>query len=220
MSDFSQDLNFEKAQEIKDKILQIESFTSKSIVVNFKVNNIDVLGLMDDENYYYVNFMKVNNGMIIGSETTKIKKKLSFDYSEIGQILFDLKLKYGSMSNDTLSNINLKNSLPDNINLIVPKVGDKKKLIDMSLKNVLFYKKNLYNEKKERKTKKMSVLIDLKNKLNLKAFHSILNVSISQTFKVKILLLRWLCLEMVTLVKKSIEDLKYSQLTNPMTSNL
>ena len=99
MSDFSQDLNFEKAQEIKDKILQIESFTSKSIVVNFKVNNIDVLGLMDDENYYYVNFMKVNNGMIIGSETTKIKKKLSFDYSEIGQILFDLKLKYGSISN-------------------------------------------------------------------------------------------------------------------------
>ena len=52
---------------------------------------------MDDENYYYVNFMKVNNGMIIGSETTKIKKKLSFDYSEIGQILFDLKLKYGSI---------------------------------------------------------------------------------------------------------------------------
>ena len=46
----------ELEQKIKDKILQIESFTSKSIVVNFKVNNIDVLGLMDDENYYYVNF--------------------------------------------------------------------------------------------------------------------------------------------------------------------
>ena len=94
MSDFSEDLNFEKAQEIKDKILQIESFTSKSIVVNFKVNNIDVLGLMDDENYYYVNFMKVNNGMIIGSETTKIKKKLSFDYSEIGQILVSAGRQY------------------------------------------------------------------------------------------------------------------------------
>ena len=77
MSDFSQDLNFEKSQEIKGKILQIESFTSKSIVVNDKVNNIDVLGLMEDEKYYFVNFLKINNGMIIGSETLKTKKKIN-----------------------------------------------------------------------------------------------------------------------------------------------
>lgn len=165
---YSKNLNYEKAQEIKDKIFHIESFTSKSIVVNFKVNNLDVFGIMDDNNHYFINFMKVNNGMIISSETIKVKKKISFDYNEIGQILIDLKIKYGSMSNDTISNISLKKSLPDNLISIVPKVGDKKSLIDMSLKNVLFYKKNLYNEKKERKTKKMSILIDLKNKLNLK----------------------------------------------------
>ncbi len=165
---YSKNLNYEKAQEIKDKIFHIESFTSKSIVVNFKVNNLDVFGIMDDNNHYFINFMKVNNGMIISSETIKVKKKISFDYNEIGQILIDLKIKYGSMSNDTISNISLKKSLPDNLISIVPKVGDKKSLIDMSLKNVLFYKKNLYNEKKERKTKKMSIIIDLKNKLNLK----------------------------------------------------
>ena len=169
MANYSKDQNYEKAQEIKDKIYHIESFTSKSIVVNFKVNNLDVFGLMDDDIHYFINFMKVNNGMIIGSETIKVRKKLSFDYNEIGQILVDLKLKYGSISNDTISNISLKSSLPDNLISIVPKAGDKKSLIDMSLKNVLFYKKNLYNEKKERKTKKMSVLIDLKNKLNLKS---------------------------------------------------
>lgn len=169
MINYSKDQNYEKAQEIKDKIFHIESFTSKSVVVNFKVNNLDVFGLMDDDNHYFINFMKVNNGMIIGSETLKIRKKLSFDYNEIGQILIDLKLKYGSISNDTISNISLKNSLPKNLISVVPRAGDKKSLIDMSLKNVLFYKKNLYNEKKERKTKKMSVLIDLKNKLNLKS---------------------------------------------------
>ena len=169
MANYSKDQNYEKAQEIKDKIYHIDSFTSKSIVVNFKVNNLDVFGLMDDDIHYFINFMKVNNGMIIGSETIKVRKKLSFDYNEIGQILVDLKLKYGSISNDTISNISLKSSLPDNLISIVPKAGDKKSLIDMSLKNVLFYKKNLYNEKKERKTKKMSVLIDLKNKLNLKS---------------------------------------------------
>ncbi|MEL0009458.1 MAG: excinuclease ABC subunit UvrC [Flammeovirgaceae bacterium] len=169
MINYSKDQNYEKAQEIKDKIFHIESFTSKSVVVNFKVNNLNVFGLMDDDNHYFINFMKVNNGMIIGSETLKIRKKLSFDYNEIGQILIDLKLKYGSISNDTISNISLKNSLPKNLISVVPRAGDKKSLIDMSLKNVLFYKKNLYNEKKERKTKKMSVLIDLKNKLNLKS---------------------------------------------------
>ena len=169
MINYSKDQNYEKAQEIKDKIFHIESFASKSVVVNFKVNNLDVFGLMDDDNHYFINFMKVNNGMIIGSETLKIRKKLSFDYNEIGQILIDLKLKYGSISNDTISNISLKNSLPKNLISVVPRAGDKKSLIDMSLKNVLFYKKNLYNEKKERKTKKMSVLIDLKNKLNLKS---------------------------------------------------
>ena len=169
MINYSKDQNYEKAQEIKDKIFHIESFASKSVVVNFKVNNLDVFGLMDDDNHYFINFMKVNNGMIISSETLKIRKKLNFDYNEIGQILINLKLKYGSISNDTISNISLKNSLPKNHISVVPRAGDKKSLIDMSLKNVLFYKKNLYNEKKERKTKKMSVLIDLKNKLNLKS---------------------------------------------------
>ena len=81
---------------------------------------------MDDDIHYFINFMKVNNGMIIGSETIKVRKKLSFDYNEIGQILVDLKLKYGSISNDTISNISLKSSLPNNLISIVPKAGDKK----------------------------------------------------------------------------------------------
>ena len=90
----------------------------------------------------------------------------------------------------------------------------------MSLKNVLFYKKNLYNEKKERKTKKMSVLIDLKNKLNLKSvpFHiecfDISNIQGKNTVASMVLFRDGYP------SKKSIEDLKYSQLTNPMTSNL
>ena len=136
MNTYSKELNFEKAQEIKDKISQIEQFTSKSIVVNFKVNNLDVFGLMDDDNYYYVNFMKINNGMIIGSETIKVKKKITYNYSEIVQILTDLKLKYGSIENDTISNISFKKYLPKDLNSYVPKVGDKKKLIDIITKTI------------------------------------------------------------------------------------
>ena len=75
MNVFSKNLEFEEAQKIKDKVNELETFTSRSIVVSFKVNNIDVIGIIDDENYYYVNYMKINNGMIITSETNKIKKE-------------------------------------------------------------------------------------------------------------------------------------------------
>jgi len=156
---YSKNLNYEKAQEIKDKIFHIESFTSKSIVVNFKVNNLDVFGIMDDNNHYFINFMKVNNGMIISSETIKVKKKISFDYNEIGQILIDLKIKYGSMSNDTISNISLKKSLPDNLISIVPKVGDKKSLIDMSLKMFSFIRKIYIMKRRRGKQKKCLFLL-------------------------------------------------------------
>ena len=168
MKTLSKNLEFEEAQRIKEKINELESFTSRSIVVSFKVNNIDVIGIIDDEKYYYVNFMKINNGMIVSSETNKIKKKLNFDYREVEQIIIDLKFKYRSVKNDVLSNIDLSKIISNEIKSSIPRSGDKKKLIDMSLKNVLFYKKNLYNEKKERKTKKISILVDLKNKLNLK----------------------------------------------------
>ena len=168
MNVFSKNLEYEEAQKIKDKVNELETFTSRSIVVSFKVNNIDVIGIIDDENYYYVNYMKINNGMIITSETNKIKKKLDFDFRELEQIIIDLKFKYRSIKNDVLSNLDLSKIISDEIKSYVPKSGDKKKLIDMSLKNVLFFKKNLYNEKKERKTKKVSILVDLKNKLNLK----------------------------------------------------
>ena len=84
------------------------------------------------------------------------------------QIIFNTKKRYNSISNQIISNIPLYKIIPDGVKCHVPKYGDKNKLIEMSIKNVLFYKKNLYNEKKERKTKKLSILIDLKNKLKLK----------------------------------------------------
>lgn len=168
MNRLSKNLQFEEAQEIKEKIDQIDLFVSKSIVVNINLKNIDVFGIIDDETHYYINYMKINSGMIIGSESNKVKKKLGFDNEEIFQILLDIKIKYGSQNNETISNINLKKTLPTSFRSSIPRVGEKKKLLDMSLKNVLFFKKNLYNEKKERRTKKLSVLIELKNKLKLK----------------------------------------------------
>jgi len=168
MKVFATSLEFEKSQSIKEKLDLLDKYQSKSIIVSDRHNDLDVIGIIEDINSYFINYLKINNGMIIGSESLKVKKKLSFQKKELRQIIMSLKFRYNSLNNNIISNINLKKIISNKLKTFIPKAGDKKKLLDMSLKNLLFFKKNLYNEKKERKTKRLSILVNLKNKLNLK----------------------------------------------------
>ena len=168
MKVFATSLEFEKSQSIKEKLDLLDKYQSKSIIVSDSHNDLDVIGIIEDINSYFINYLKINNGMIIGSESLKVKKKLSFQKKELRQIIMSLKFRYNSLNNNIISNINLKKIISNKLKTFIPKAGEKKKLLDMSLKNLLFFKKNLYNEKKERKTKRLSILVDLKNKLNLK----------------------------------------------------
>ena len=163
----SKKLKFEESQSIKEKIQLLENYRSKSIIVNDKKNNLDVIGIVDDEDFYFINYMKIMNGTIISSDSFKFRKKIK-DISELRQIVFNIRSKYNSHKNEIVSNIKMDEILGENVVTYVPRRGEKKKLIDMSIKNILFFKKNLYNEKKERKSKRLAVLIELKNKLNLK----------------------------------------------------
>ena len=163
----SKKLKFEESQSIKEKIQLLENYRSKSIIVNDKKNNLDVIGIVDDEDFYFINYMKIMNGTIISSDSFKFRKKIK-DISELRQIVFNIRSKYNSHKNEIVSNIKMDEILGANVVTYVPRRGEKKKLIDMSIKNILFFKKNLYNEKKERKSKRLAVLIELKNKLNLK----------------------------------------------------
>ena len=163
----SKKLKFEESQSIKEKIQLLENYRSRSIIVNDKKNNLDVIGIVDDEDFYFINYMKIMNGTIISSDSFKFRKKIK-DISELRQIVFNIRSKYNSHKNEIVSNIKMDEILGANVVTYVPRRGEKKKLIDMSIKNILFFKKNLYNEKKERKSKRLAVLIELKNKLNLK----------------------------------------------------
>ena len=167
MIDNSKKLKFEESQSIKEKIQLLENYRSKSIIVNDKKNNLDVIGIVDDEDFYFINYMKIMNGTVISSDSFKFRKKIK-DISELRQIVFNIRSKYNSHKNEIVSNIKMDEILGENVVTYVPRRGEKKKLIDMSIKNILFFKKNLYNEKKERKSKRLAVLIELKNKLNLK----------------------------------------------------
>ena len=163
----SKKLKFEESQSIKEKIQLLENYRSKSIIVNDKKNNLDVIGIVDDEDFYFINYMKIMSGTVISSDSFKFRKKIK-DISELRQIVFNIRSKYNSHKNEIVSNIKMDEILGENVVNYVPRRGEKKKLIDMSIKNILFFKKNLYNEKKERKSKRLAVLIELKNKLNLK----------------------------------------------------
>ena len=167
MIDNSKKLKFEESQSIKEKIQLLENYRSKSIIVNDKKNNLDVIGIVDDEDFYFINYMKIMNGTVISSDSFKFRKKIK-DISELRQIVFNIRSKYNSHKNEIVSNIKMNEILGENVATYIPRRGEKKKLIDMSIKNILFFKKNLYNEKKERKSKRLAVLIELKNKLNLK----------------------------------------------------
>ena len=169
MSVYSEKLYFEKAQNIKEKIISLESHTNKSIVVNHKLKNLDVFGIIYDESYYFINYMKINNGIILTSETLRNKIKLENKSESLRQIIFDLRKKHNSHKNDIITNNQLKIDEYDSLSIFYPKNGDKKKLIDMSLKNVMFFKKNKENEKKEIQSKSTSLLKELQKKLNLKS---------------------------------------------------
>ena len=164
---YSKKLEFEKAQQIKEKIKLLKVYNNKSTVVNPKFKNIEVYGIIDDEKNVYVNYMKINNGIMLGGETIKLRKKIDLNESLIKYLIFHFKNKYKTYDYNIVSNYKLNNFI-NNIKVFYPKTGDKKKLIDLSLKNALFYKEHYYNEKKERKIKKYNHIIKLFEELKLK----------------------------------------------------
>jgi len=174
MKFYSDNLNFENAQKIKEKINTLESYNNKSIIVNHKLKNLDVFGIDEDNFNYYINYMKINNGIILSSETFKTKRKLEDESDSLRQIIFNVRKKYNTHQNNIITNLKLNYSEYDGMKIHYPKAGDKKKLINMSLKNVLFYKKNIINENKIKKSRTTNLLLEIKKKLNLKTIPSII----------------------------------------------
>lgn len=143
MNGFAQNLEFEKALEIKQKIELIESYKSKSTVVNADINNVDVYSIVDDEKYAYVNYFKVANGAIIQSHTIEIKKKLDESKKELLMMaIADLRQSniFGSnLANEIIVPFELNYKIP-NVKITVPQRGDKFKLLELSERNVKYYR--------------------------------------------------------------------------------
>lgn len=133
-------LLFEKAAELKHDLDLVHRFQTSSMVVNKKLTNIDVITIVGSETSYYLNFMVVLVGAIIFSQNIQIQKKLDEDESEVlTSVYYQLREKYNSANQIVFSNLPLAIK-PEKIKSIVPKIGDKRKLIGLSLKNALSLK--------------------------------------------------------------------------------
>jgi excinuclease ABC subunit C len=140
MTQLASELRFEEAHEIKEKIENLENYRSKSTVVNPDIHNVDVFTILDDIGIAYVNFLKVANGAIIQSHTIEIKKKLDESKEELMEIaIAEIRQKIFSDAREILIPFEIDLELT-NVKFTVPQRGDKVKLIELSERNLKYYR--------------------------------------------------------------------------------
>ncbi len=137
---FAANLEFEAAQTVKERLDFLDDYQARNTVVNPNIDDVDVFGMTSDETAAYVNFFKIRNGNIVQSFTTEIKKVLEETDEEIlEEALIEIRQKFASESKEILLPFYLNIEIP-NIKLIVPKVGDKKRIVELSEKNAKEYR--------------------------------------------------------------------------------
>ena len=147
MQKLSKNLEYEKAQNIKEKITLLDNYQSKSTIVNPKINDVDVFTILSDDETAFVNFLKIKSGAIIQAHTLELSKKLNETEEELLQLaIIELRQRFNSTSKDVYCSHSLGRACKD-LNITTPKIGDKKKLIELSLQNAKYM---MIDKKKQR----------------------------------------------------------------------
>ncbi len=142
MNEASNNLMFEEAQVIKEKLALLNKFSTNTIVVNPKLGNIHIVSIIEDSNYGLINYMYVKKGAVIQSQTMAVKNQLEQKPGYVLRSIIGQLINFNEEPERTIiiANIDIPD-LPDNIEVIVPKIGDKRKLVELSLKNAFSLKK-------------------------------------------------------------------------------
>ncbi len=143
----SNELKFEEAQVLKEKINALVSYQAKSTIVNPKISNVDVFSIISDESHGYINYLQVSFGAIVRSHTIEIKKKLDEENETLLQLgIIDIRKLFSSISKTLF--LSHKVSLGEELKAFVPQQGDKKKLVDLSLRNAKYFRIDRYKQMK------------------------------------------------------------------------
>jgi excinuclease ABC subunit C len=145
MKGFAENLQFEDAQKVKEKMEVLMNYQSKSTIVNSKINNVDVFSIITDEEYGYVNYLQISYGSIIRSHTLEVKKKLSETAIEILQLaVIELRNRFQSHCKEIY--VPFKINAGENIKIYIPKLGHKKHILDLSMRNAKYYRMERFNQ--------------------------------------------------------------------------
>jgi excinuclease ABC subunit C len=140
MQEFAENYKFEEAQGIKEKIQTLENYQSKSTIVSPTVDKVDVITMVEDEKTAFVNYFVISNGAIIHGFTIEVKKKLDETDAEIiAFALLEMRERFNSQSKEILIEKEIDLEIPG-LQFFVPQRGDKKHLVDLSIRNAKFYR--------------------------------------------------------------------------------
>ena len=147
MKTLAKNMEFEEAQRVKEKVEVLENYQAKSTIVNPKISNVDVFSIVSDPSYGYVNFLQVAHGSIIRSHTIELKKKLEeTDEALLELAIVELRSRFHSQSKEIY--VPFPVDLGDQINVTIPKLGDKRHLVELSLRNAKFYRQERFKQVK------------------------------------------------------------------------
>jgi excinuclease ABC subunit C len=139
MTDLAQNMHFEEAQKIKEKIEILENYQSRSTIINPKITNIDVFSIVSDESAAFVNFLQISHGSVIRSHTLEIKKKLDETDEELLELaIIELRERFQLLSREIIVPFDV--AVGENIKVTVPQLGDKKQILELSVRNAKFYR--------------------------------------------------------------------------------
>lgn len=145
MFDFSNKMEFEEAQKIKEKIDLLANYQAKSTIVNPNITNVDVFSIISDESFAYVNFFKIANGSIIQSHTAEIKKKLDETDKQLLELaIIEIRMRFTSITKEIY--VPFKVDLGEEIKVTIPKVGDKKRIVELSLRNAKYFRQEQFKQ--------------------------------------------------------------------------
>lgn len=144
MMEYAERLDFEKAQELKERIGLLENYRAKSTVVNYKIHDVDVFTIVSDTHAGYVNFMKIHSGAVVQLHTLELLKKMNeTDEELLAMGIAEIRQKFKSSSTEFYLSIPIDVNI-QGISISVPKIGDKKKLVDMSMRNAKYFMMDRY----------------------------------------------------------------------------
>lgn len=172
MKGYAENLEFEKAAIYQKKIEHLQNYQSKSTVVNTTIGTVDVFSILKDGDIAYVNYLAVSNGTIIQTKTITLEKRLEENEAEVLTFgIAQLRAVFASSAKEIIVPFQIDYPEPE-IRVTVPKAGDRKKLLELSEKNVNYFKEDLKRKKMlnlEEKTtgEKLQVLSQLQKDLQL-----------------------------------------------------